>query len=126
MAINDWGSPKLSAIKMLFDELYPLVVCNQIAVNIDNQVFDIYVVCVDPVREVFIKLSDDGKVVVVYKSGTFRKDISFELVDPKCSLKLLHFILEQDEFILKETMVKWNKVIDRWGDLRFRVGSLVG
>lgn len=128
MSINDFGSPKLSGIKLLFDELYPLAVCNTISVSVDSPAFNIAVVCTNPGREVTVKIGDDGKVHVRYfvPHQNFLKEGCFELCDPRCSVRVLDFILKSDEVLFGEFKNGLGLVLDRWGDIRRRVGPLLG
>lgn len=125
MAIKDWGSPKLAAMKMLSDELFPLAVCNTLSISFDNPNWNIALVCINPNREILIKLTDDGKVVLVFRAEGYYQTMAYELVDPKCSLKVLSFVLENDAKFLKEAIGVWNIALDRFGELKLRVDTLI-
>jgi hypothetical protein len=126
MAINDWGSPRLAAFKMLFDELFPLVVCNTVSVSLDSPIFNIAVVCVNPHREVTIMLSDDGMVKVKHSALGQVREVCFELVDPRCSVRVLDWVLDNDVELFRSHAVSLGVAVDRFGDLRRRVGVFVG
>jgi hypothetical protein len=125
-AVKDWGSPRLAAVKLLFDELFPLAVCNTISVSLDAPSFHLAVVCVNPHREVFLRLSDEGKVVCRWACAGVVKDANFELVDPRCSVRVLDWVLGLDEDLFRSQVAGLGLAVDRFGDLRRRIGVYVG
>jgi len=99
MSINDFRSPKLAAIKLLLDELYPLIICNQITIcTTDSPLAHIQIYCINPQREVRIKLLDDGKVNIIYNALNYRQiEINYDLADPGCAPRVLRYIIKNDQ-----------------------------
>ena len=117
MAITEKG-PKIAAIKMILDEIYPLIICNQITVSVDNPSFNIQMLCINPNREIWIRITDIGDVRIEYRTNVEGCNIAYPLSDPDCAKNIVRFIIDTDKQMLNSFIAGTQVILDKWEELR--------